>query len=31
MKCTEEEIIKRLVELLSLQQNVERKYVIKEK
>ena len=30
MKITEEEIIARLIELLDLQQNVKRKYVIKE-
>ncbi len=29
MKITEEEIIARLIELLDLQQNVKRKYVIK--
>ena len=30
MKITEEEIIARLIELLDMQQNVKRKYVIKE-
>ena len=29
MKITEEEVIARLIELLDLQQNVKRKYVIK--